>query len=382
MKKIPLEHIAFPISTLLITINTFSTKSTLLASILMLIIILKNIKAIVKSKTIKELYIITGIVLAAASTGIWGNLYTNNLIKLSGLAIYSFAIIVSYRASIINSNSIVTACNAIVIVHSALFCIQLAYFFATGHYLDITNFIRDTEADTLHLTNAFAYGGIRATGAYTEPSFYAMTVLSAAACIMAFRKKITPTVIIAIITSCLSLSIAGIIISTLLLCIATLKTKGSSLAKLLLVAIALSTAPIFYSFYDERIVQAADYDAIASRLVVINEIQNRDAIENIFGAGILWDDRKPIGKSYLTGYHIRDSSFYIYILYTAGLAGLLIYLLFLYKTYKKDLFCSLLLCVTMLFKLHILHGVFWLVVVFIYISTYAHNKYSINISNS
>ena len=343
----------------------------LAAFILMLLPLSKNIKKILRAGLVKELLAISFAVLGLASTGIWGYFYVNNLIKLIGLAIYALAIIACFKIQLISSYTIVTACRIIITIHSFLFIVQLVYYIATKQYLDITNIVRDSEADALYLTNALegSWHGIRATGVFTEPSFYAMTVLSASACIMAITRKLTPAVVVAIVTACISLSVAAMIISALLVTLLIFKSKETKLTRSLLLATAVSVAPAFYAFYDAKVSHSADYDAIASRLVVVDEIINRDFVQNLFGTGVLWDDRKPIGKSLLTGYHIRDSSFYVYLLYTAGIAGLAMYLFCLSRICKGNIYFALAISCLMLFKFHILHGVFWLVLVFAYISS-------------
>lgn len=376
MKKQTAATSVMSLSFLLMTINTFSLKAMLLAYLLAFGVIFLNIRKILRARLSIELAALTFLMLVALSTGVWGGFYLNNFVKLLGLILYAAAIICCFRVGIIRSESIVSSCNFIICAHSLIFSVQLVYWFLTGEYLNITNYVRDTEADALYLSNALenTLFGMRGTGVYTEPSFYAMTVLSAAACVFSIKRKLTLYVGLAMITACMSFSVAGIVITGLLLILVLYSSNETKKTKLAVVLVAVSIAPLFYAFFQEKIVRAADYDAIASRLVVINEIAGRNTVYNLFGSGMLWDDRELVGKNLLTGYHIRDSSFYVYLLFTGGVFS--VFALFLYMLYmhRRDPLVFYVLAALLLFKFHVLNGVFWLAMVFLYLSSLRYQQ--------
>ena len=117
-----------------------------------------------------------------------------------------------------------------------------------------------------------------------------------------------------------------------------------------------------YTVYDRRVNQSEDYNAVASRTLVFNEWAVRDSVSGMFGNGLFWDERNNVGKTHLRGYEVRDSSFYIYMIFSAGAVGATVFfgsLFALFKGRGRRRYLLYLLPI-LLFKYHFLHGMLWL----------------------
>ncbi|MDC6134474.1 hypothetical protein PPH41_43570, partial [Burkholderia gladioli] len=140
--------------------------------------------------------------------------------------------------------------------------------------------------------------------------------------------------------------------------------RGRLRTRLAVLAVALACVPWLYSVYDQRVNQSVDYDSVGSRTLVLTELTERDAVANVFGGGLFWDERNNVGKTHLRGYQVRDSSFYIYLVFASGVLGCVVFfgtLLALFRRKGRRKYLLYLLPI-LLFKYHVLYGMLWLTI--------------------
>lgn len=290
------------------------------------------------------------------------NFYINNYIKFWAIQLFivMFVFLSNYSLSI---NKLDNTLKIYLYIQITIFFVQLITYMLFDFYINFDELIRDENSYALYETKALAesFIPIRATGLYSEPSFYSMFVLVPAAYFLAKGQLNTATVL-AIFTSFISLSIVSIICCILMVGFLLVINKRYKVAKLFMIIFIACLFPTIYTVYQLRVYEAVDYDAIVSRLVIVQELSMRSVFEDFVGSGFFWNALEPIGKMGMSGFHITDSSTYVYIYYCAGFVGLMmliVLMLYIFSVNRKALFY--LLCI-MLFKFQILIGFFWLAI--------------------
>ncbi len=294
------------------------------------------------------------------------NIYWIYYVKFLGMMFFASTLYVMYTSNIIKISDIEFYCKALIIVNLTFFLIQLIAYQAFGHFIDFNNMVREQESTTLYASralNGFILS-IRATGLYSEPSFYSMSVFCPTMILMLLNKKINKYVLLGLFSCALSLSIASLAIVALAMIILFFRLKKNYLLKGAVIAVIVLSAPYLGDFYTKRITDDSDYDAISSRLLILKEFEARDFINDIVGSGFFWAEDEPIGKIGLKGYHTRDSSFYPYIYFSGGIFGLLLLFFFLSRLGLKNLDILYGVIITLLFKFNILSSFFWIFIVF------------------
>jgi hypothetical protein len=294
----------------------------------------------------------------------FGDFYVNFYLKFIMIQTYISLIYIMFSCGVLNLKMVENACAALIYIHAAFFIFQLFYYLATGVFIDFDSYVREADSDALYATKALSDSliSIRALGLYSEPSFYAMTVVPAGVFLLLSRRRLTLASVVAFSTAFLSLSIAAIIVCGLITLVHLMLGKSSTRVKLLIVVAALLCVPTMYDVYDKRVNQSIDYDAAGSRTLVLSELKERDTMSSLVGSGLFWDERNNVGITHLRGYQVRDSSFYIYLLFGAGVFGTTIFIFALSMIFRKRgrrryLFY---LFPILLFKFHALYGMLWL----------------------
>lgn len=353
----------FSTSLVFFSLNAFSVRATAVAY--GLIYILAGINGFKLIKLRSGLGIASLAVLAGTAVvwmmSILHNFYLNYFIKFVFIQIYVALIYLCFRAEILRDTELRNACRILIYVQAAFFLGQLLYFVAVGQFLDLNNYVREVESESLYMTKALEGNllGIRAVGLFSEPSFYAMVVLSPASVLLAMDRKLTFSVMVAIGTAVLSFSVAAILISALMIGVFLMTGRSSKWLKSIVVILALAVSPYVMDFYQLRVLEAVDYDAISSRQLVFEEFQRRKWDDNAFGTGFFWDETKQIGVTGLWGYHVRDSSFLVYLYFTSGFIGCLMFAALVAYTFRGCLVELLFFAPLLLFKFHILFGILW-----------------------
>ncbi|MEY8213292.1 MAG: hypothetical protein RPR97_02285, partial [Colwellia sp.] len=257
---------------------------------------------------------------------IFNEFYFNYFLKVTALTVMMI-LMSSYYLKLCNRYDFLNSLKLVVALHSGFFLIQFIVYMTTGYFIPFDSYIRD-YSDVLHLSRALDGLAItiRGTGLFSEPSFYSMSILPFALAIMVIEKRIGLYALLGLGTALLSLSIASIIIVTLSLLIYSVFIGLSKFEKSVAIAAVILSSPFLYTVYDLRINQAIDYDAVSSRELIFDEIAIRGWNEALFGWGFLWDGLYPQGHLLLNGAHVRDSSFYMYLVFCSGYVGLIIFL--------------------------------------------------------
>lgn len=290
------------------------------------------------------------------------NFYLNNYVKFFAIQIFFFMFLF-LSTYCISEKNLDNSLKIYLYIQATIFFIQLIIYILFNFYINFDELIRDENAYALYETKALidSFIPIRATGLYAEPSFYSMFVLVPAAYFLS-KGILNFATILAIITSLISLSIVSIICCSLMIMFFLITNKRFFAAKVIMIVAVIILFPTIYSVYQLRVYEAVDYDAIASRSVILKELYLRNNINDIIGSGFFWNSLKPIGETGMFSYHITDSSTYIYLYYCSGIIGSIFFailMLHIFSFNKKGFFY--LLCI-LLFKFQILIGFFWLAI--------------------
>lgn len=294
---------------------------------------------------------------------IFHDFYFNFYIKVCLINLYILGLGVLVSSQALNRFDVLIIIKYFIIIHSALFLIQFVMFQTTDYLIDFDSMIRTSPSEMLHLTKALdgSIVKLRATGLFSEPSFYSMTVVPFSALLLFIQKRVCYAVFVGFFTSFLSLSISSIGIIMLIVAFYLLMNRTSLKLKAFIVVITIVLYPFISDFYDSRINVGVDYDAVGSRTLILDEFLLRGYILNIFGAGFLWDETSSLGVTGLSGFHVRDSSFYAYLLFCSGLLGFTLFNISLYFLFRKRKELLILFLLVLLFKYHFVSGIFLLI---------------------
>lgn len=354
----------FTISLLCFSLSTFSYRAALLAYIFIAATIIhaKIIKQ-TPTKISKRLIIIFAlaniIILAISSRHETQMIY---YIKFLGMISFALIALSSISAGIISKETLTHSTQAFIITQAAFFTFQIAYYLGAGEFIDFNYYIREDESYSLYQSRALESFviPIRATGVFSEPSFYSMTVFPAALYLAIAQRKITKSAMLGVATSLLSLSIAAFAIVGAGIGLMIIASRKKALIITLLAITLIPTIPTLYEFYNLRVTNSSDYDAVSSRLVIFEELKQRDIFDTTLGSGFFWDEAKPIGKTGMKGYHTRDSSFYIYLFFTSGILGVVVFATGTMVLLKKSVKLTAATLIILFFKYSIMSASLWL----------------------
>lgn len=294
----------------------------------------------------------------------FGDFYPNYFIKFIFIQTYVALIFWMFRSQTLSLAALTRACETLIYVHAAFFLFQLAVYLLTGHFIDFDSYIREASSEALYESKALSDSliPIRAVGLFSEPSFYAMTVVPAGVVLLLAKRRVTFATCLAFFTALLSFSIAAILVCAILCIVHVFFGRVSVRLKMATIIVAVLCASPLYTVYDRRINQSEDYDAVASRTRVFNELAVRDPVSGMFGNGLFWDERNNVGTTHLRGYEVRDSSFYVYMIFSAGVVGATAFFVALFAMFRGRGRRQYLLYLLplLLFKYHFLHGMLWL----------------------
>ncbi|HAS3169426.1 hypothetical protein [Vibrio cholerae] len=258
-------------------------------------------------------------------------------------------------------------------IHVAVFYFQLLYYFIFGEFVNFDQFIREDAAEVLYQTKALDEYliNIRATGLFSEPSFYSMVVTPLALFLLMSSKKDIVLIFISFLSTYLSLSVAAILISSFVLIIFMLSRQSNIYLRVFVIVSLLLSFGFFYEFIELRVLNESDYDAIGSRLLIVNEFFVRGWWLNTVGAGFFENENYPMGVTGLAGAHTRDSSFFIYLFYSSGWIGSCIFfsIIFAFLKNRNIIFYAPIL----FYKFHFVFGTIWIIFAILYAEKYKEN---------
>ncbi|WP_186037246.1 hypothetical protein [Burkholderia gladioli] len=363
-----MSTLLFSASVVFFSLNAFSVRATFAAYFLLCTLAFLRAPTLMNHQ--RHLFPACAYWLASTSLAFilsaFGDFYVNFFIKFVLIQAYIALSYWMFAAGALTRSSLDTACRALIYIHAAFFTFQLVYYLATGSFIDFDSYVREADSEALYATKALSDSliSIRALGLYSEPSFYAMTVVPGAVLLLLSQRRITLAPIVGFATALLSFSVASMAVCAALCGLHMLAGRGRLRTRLAVLAVALACVPWLYSVYDQRVNQSVDYDSVGSRTLVLTELTERDAIANVFGGGLFWDERNNVGKTHLRGYQVRDSSFYIYLVFASGVLGCVVFfgtLLALFRRKGRRKYLLYLLPI-LLFKYHVLYGMLWLTI--------------------
>ncbi|KWZ44700.1 hypothetical protein WS72_04010 [Burkholderia savannae] len=366
MRRASVPTLLFATSACFFSLNAFSVRASFAAYALLAVLALFRAPTLFARQhrlpAIAAYWMLS--VSAAFIVSAFGDFYANFYVKFVLIETYIALAFWLFASGVLSMRSLERTCEALIYVHAAFFLVQLGYYLISGHFIDFDSYVRESDSEALYATKALSDSliSIRALGLYSEPSFYAMTVVPAGVVLLLAKRRMAAATIVAFATALLSFSIAAIIVCALLFGVHFLAGRSSIRIKLVIVAVALAIAPAMYGVYDKRVNQSADYDALGSRTLVLRELSARDALADAFGNGLFWDERNNVGKTHLRGYQVRDSSFYVYLLFATGGVGVTAFFGALFMLFRRRGRRRLLLYLLplLLFKFHALYGMLWL----------------------
>ncbi|WP_449467091.1 hypothetical protein [Stenotrophomonas humi] len=303
-------------------------------------------------------YLLTStLVMLAASRG---SIHPPYVLKYLGISTL-FWLLLAYLPAI-GYPQLSRSLHQFIFIHAFFFIFQLAWNAATGDLIDFNNLVREDHANTISGSRSLEglRIGIRAGGLFSEPSFYSMTVFPVALLLCLHERQLSLSVVLGMLTSFLSLSVAGMMITVTGTCLALLSTKGQLRIKVALGGLLAALIPLGMKIYERRITDSIDYDAVGSRMQVFEQIKSQSLTKTFLGNGLFWDESTTIGWTGLSAYHVRDSSFYVYVLFTSGIVGLCLFLMLLILALYRAprILCAVLLI--LLYKYGILVSSLWL----------------------
>ena len=282
------------------------------------------------------------------------------IVKYVGMSVF-FWLMLAYGKRL-EERGFLRACHYYVYIHAFFFLLQLGWFVATGKFIDFNNYIREEYANTIYSSRSLEglIIPIRATGLFSEPSIYSMTVFPIALLIALREKRISASTVLGAMTSFLALSIAGMAITLAGAALFIFSTNGRRLVKIAMIGVLILLLPLGAAIYQRRVVDAVDYDAIGSRMLVIDHLERQSYTDALLGNGLLWDENQPIGRSGLWGRNVRDSSFYVYVYFTVGALGSALLFGGVAWVLRRFPFLLAALAISFFYKYGVLVGSLWL----------------------
>lgn len=356
-------------SLFLFSLNQFSVRATALAYTIAFVIYLLNYRKIISPFSYSHILFFLLANAFALGISIRHGVYLNYYWKFFAISLYILCLLHGYKAEIIDGGKLAFASRLVVVMHASFFLIQLTAYLYGGHFIDFNNYVREVDSETLFETKALAdsFISIRATGLFSEPSFYALSILPFSIFLLVRNKRLTAVPALGLATSVLSFSVAAIAVVAGIILVYVMSSKGEWIKKSIVILLFSLASIGLSNFVKLRVVDGVDYDAIESRSHVFDELESRLALDNFVGGGLFWDEREPIGQKGLRGYHIRDSSFFVYLYYTTGIIGVLIFTAFLLRLFYRTPVLLFYMLIMLSMKFHVLYGTLWLLVFFFYI---------------
>ncbi len=350
------------ISLFCFSFSTFSIKGGLVAYIALFLAILFSPKSLfqlrISSRLLAFCLLFQGYVCITTMLG--DRVFLLYFIKFQLLFVYVFLVLNCFVSGFYTLERLEKVVKWFIGMHGGSFMVQFVVYMLTGKYIDFNNFVREEYANTAYMSRDIIdlIVPIRCTGFFSEPSFYAMTVLPPCAFLVYRGYLKSWAVWLGMITTVLSLSVAAFAILVTWFGFLFITTKGSGFQKVLVFGFLALVIVSVGSFSMKRAFDSADYDALGARLRVINEVQERDWVKNLFGNGYFVDEHKGNGVTGISAAGIRDSGLFLGILYSGGIAGIILFFLVLFRIFQSLwLVCGI--SILLLFKFSILSSGFW-----------------------
>lgn len=248
------------------------------------------------------------------------------LVMYVAILVYIFAVIVSVfglyhsdRGSLEKGISIYIYMSFFVVF------LQHIFYLATKEYLDIHQVLTIFRAESRHFNALlFRFGLSRPTGWTVEPSN--MSAIMVFISVLYYRVKggIDRVFFLGMLTSLLTFSFAGILITAGILFIVSF----NYLSKAKLVFLSTPFVLLLFYFVYYRLTGNVDYDSLGMRLDIIDVIFNQNVTNFIFGNGFFaLSEPLNIQGVLVHDHNIRDSGVWVNLIFSVGIFATLIILL-------------------------------------------------------
>lgn len=231
-------------------------------------------------------------------------------------------------------------------------------------YLDIHNVITLGKYVSRYESNYLdQFGLLRPTGLSVEPSNFSAVLVYMIFSFAWLRGKLDNKVIVLLFLSSLTLSFAsmGIVAAILSVIVMARVIDKKRVFDLAIASTVLLLATIAVLVLIDRITSGVDYDALGSRLKIIEYYYDVDYVKVLWGHGLFFfEDVLTFNSVELSNSHIRDSGVWISIFFAAGVPG--VALLGLILTSLKWPLFSLAVAVGLCSKLDFMQPSFWILI--------------------
>lgn len=369
---INMRNLILSVSLVLYSVASFSIRASAVSYILLFAFILSSYKVNRKIFEVNRKLLIFSLLLASYFLC---SLFLSDSIRF----VYYIKFLLLYPYFFIFSNLILlrkvkfydldTVVKYYVLIHSSIFLSQLVAYYAFGHYIDFNNMIREKFANTAYMSRDMndMFISIRATGLFSEPSFYAMTIFPGLVYIFN-RKVFKLSLLVGIATVILSFSAAAFIVLIMWMSVQMLFERGFKFRKFMMLFMIGIVVISMGTFFVKRTTDSNDYDALGARLRIVHELQQRHDINNLIGAGFFLEEFEGNGVTGITSAGIRDSGMLLSTLYSAGIIGLFVILATL-ALYLNNIKFFVIFMVLISFKYNIILSSFWVLVLLILVPT-------------
>lgn len=266
----------------------------------------------------------------------------------------------------LGSRHLVLVCDLYLSFHVAPFYAQIVAYYIFGYYIDFYGFLPGADGVSAYLAKELSgtFIRLRAGGFFTEPSFFAMSLLPFFV-VKSYLGGLKGGVFwLSVVALFINFSIASILVSSIVILFIYLHkfycSSGVFKNFCLYVFMAAMVYLVGYDFVYERLFSGETYDPIGYRFGVLNELALRDDVYDFFGAGFFLDEEGRNGYLGLTPAQIRDSGFFVSLLYFSGFFGMLVFLMFFVYIGRARGFLVAIFFATLCMKYSLLNPSFWI----------------------
>lgn len=359
--------------------SSFSMRGGIVAYFFLSLFVLINHKLIQKVKLSKYSSFLFFFVVAyvTLSNFLSEDIYMIYYFKFVLLFVYFFVCSIFLSTSNgVAKGVFIIALIVYVVLHSVSFYSQFFGYLLFDYYPDYNSFVREKDSNTAFMTRDLVGSiiPIRATGFFSEPSFYSLSIFPALTVLIHLGAKHRWVIFFGFLSVVLSLSVAAILVTFLWFTSYVVFNRTNTKLKLMVISGLVTVSILFGGFLIQRAFNSNDYDSASTRLNLVHEILERNLKATIIGAGYFINEHGMNGTTSISPATIRDSGFFMSTLYSGGILGVLfVYSIIVFYVRKFSYFVSIF--TVLLFKYAILFSPLWLCFLF-YLTLSSYKTYN------
>jgi hypothetical protein len=235
--------------------------------------------------------------------------------------------------------------------------IQHIFYIVTKHYFDI-HYIITLGGYFSRVDGALinSYGLTRVSGISIEPSNFSAMISYLTILYYLLKQKLDKVIYLGFLASFLTFSYAGIVINTILFMLLYIKNNKINVK---LISLFLIILYVVSSILIDRLFSNVEYDLITSRMYIFQVFNNSSWVQFLFGNGMLaFEFPITINDTIITNSNIRDTGIWINLLFSSGVVGIILLLLYIHANLKSK-FELILIIILFNYKLDYLQPIFW-----------------------